>query len=412
MSTLVYQDGDEVVSNVSSMNCFRKALNSIKGGTANTFRAVSSIPNCINGISDTIPSAREAFDKLSSASESVGMLSDVTRDIMEYIRLKVSSFLDLPIQSMLQILHYVQIMVVSGKNKSVMFSCFAGILVHLGLISFSSMSSLAEKLASLLRGGFQDASGDSVGLRYFNIVFSFILAGLGLAFTPLKKLPSALLSQTTAIFRNINTVDVFMKNNFDLISRGTTWITSQKQKCELMLLNIGEMHGEIESWLTTANVVCAPEFRSDMNVNDSKQKMLVQCAKEGTVLYDKLVRIKMEAEHKDVNAVFTLVDRMLTKVRTVYLEHAGHFLTTDKYSVPFCVWLYGEPGIGKSHIVPLLATDYLTEMNIPSETDPLFRRTAGAKFWDGLESQPLLWFSDPEQDNSDAGISQFVKDWY
>nr|AWK77886.1 polyprotein [Victoria bee virus 1] len=406
--------GSGEVSNLSSATAHLKQwLNSASSGVGNTFKAISSIPSAINNVNEAVPTMVDTANGVKSSAASVGKAADTMQDILSYVQAKISRVFDIPLTSLLSILHYIQIMV-DAKKKSITISCFAGILFHLGLITFDVVTSLTVKLSDLFRGSLQDTSDpSSLGLRYFNILFSFILAGLGLAFTPVKKIPGELLNKTTAIFRNINSVDTFMKNNFDLISHGTTWYSTQKQKCELMLVNLGELQPEVELWIEKANVVISAENVAKLDVEVSRQKLLISCASDGTVLYGKLAKLMLETpNNRPVVVVYNMVDKMLARVRSIYLEHVGKFLLTDKYSVPFCVWLYGAPGIGKSHIVPTLAADYLSAMHIPSNQDPLYRRTAGAKFWDGLNSQLLLWLSDPEQDNSDEGITQFIRDWY
>jgi len=425
MSTL--NDGSFSGSSASTASV-KQWLHSMSNRMARTVNSVGKIPSVIDQVHETVPAVRNAADNLNESSlrvgaaadtfnessAKVGAAADTLNGILGYVKEKLARVFDLPIQSFASIVHYIQIML-DAKKKSVTISCFAGILFHLGLISFDAIALLASKVTSLFSGKFQAGESKtlpSVGLRYFNIVFSFILAGIGLVFTPLKKIPGELLNKTTAIFRNINSVDVFMKNNFDLISEGTVWYASKKQQCELMLMNLGTIKPEVEEWLTTANVVCSPEFSSKIGTDTKKQQKLIDCAKKGTVLYDKLVKMRTESEERSVTTVFNIVDKMLARVRDVYLEHAKSFLLKDKYSVPFCVWIYGKPGIGKSFIVPKLAAAFMKEMHIPCDSDPLYRRTAGAKFWDGLEDQLLLWMSDPEQDNSDEGITQFIRDWY
>jgi len=409
MSTL----GSGDVSNLSSATAWLKQwTNSACNGTANTVKAMTNIPTLVNGMNDSVPLIQEAAKGVSSSSSAVGNVASTMTDILTYVQEKIKRMFDLPVTSMLSILHYVQIML-DARKKSITISCFAGILYHLGLITFDAIAAIANQVSSLFSGSFQDSDAGNIGLRYFNIIFSFILAGIGLVFTPLKKIPGELLNKTTAIFRNINCIDTFMKNNFDLISHGTTWYTAQRQKCELMLVNLGDLQPEVELWISKANAVISAENVTKIDTETNRQNLLISCAKEGTVLFGKIAKLHLEApESRPISVVYNMVDKTLAKVRSVYVEHVGKFLLADKYSVPFCVWLYGEPGIGKSHVVPTLAADYLSELNIPCDGDPLYRRSAGAKFWDGLGTQPLLWLSDPEQDNSDEGISQFVRDWY
>nr|AWK77896.1 polyprotein [Perth bee virus 3] len=405
--------GSGEVSHLSSATAkLKQWVNSSCVGMSNTFKAISNVPGVVNGVSEAVPLFTDTVQNVAETSSKVGFAADTMNDILTYLQVKIRRVFDLPVDKMLAILHYIQIMI-DAKKKSITISCFAGILFNLGLITFDAIALMVSKITSLFTGSLQDSEPGMIGLRYFNIIFSFILAGLGLVFTPLKKIPSELLNKTTAIFRNINCVDTFMKNNFDLISHGTTWYAAKKQKCELMLMNLGEIQPEVELWITKANIVISAENVAKLDDEVPRQKMLIACAREGTELFGKLARMNIEApDSKPVFTVYNMVDKMLSRVRTLYVEHIGKFLLTDKYSVPFCVWLYGAPGIGKSHIVPTLAADYLTAMNIPCDKDPLYRRTAGAKFWDGLTTQPLLWLSDPEQDNSDEGITQFVRDWY
>ncbi|UUT43405.1 polyprotein [Picornaviridae sp.] len=395
----------------STTDVLKKWLNLTKRKVYGTCNSFSKVPGVIDEMSETLPAVRNAAENIEATSSKIGVTADTVNGILEFVRLKLARIFDLPVTSMLTILHYIQLMV-TAKHTMTTISCFAGILFHLGLISFDAIAKLSGKIMDIIKGGLQDDDKPSFGLRYFNIIFSFILAGVGLVFTPFKKIPNELLNKTTAIFRNINCIDTFMRNNFDLIKAGTTWCTAKTQQCQLMLMNLGTLKPEIEEWLLSANSVNAPEFAEDIDTNVKKQKKLVDCTKEGTILYAKLVKMRTQSEEKTLTSIYNIVEKMLQKVRATYIKHAGKILLADRYSVPFCVWIYGEPGIGKSFIVPKLAFSFLKEMNIPYEGDPLYRRTVGGKFWDGLYKQLMLWLSDPEQDNSSEGITKLTRDWY
>jgi len=61
---------------------------------------------------------------------------------------------------------------------------------------------------------------------------------------------------------------------------------------------------------------------------------------------------------------------------------------------PFCVYMFGGPGIGKSHTATKLVLGLLQSVKIPITGDPIFVKSSGTKFMDGYQEQPAFVYDD------------------
>lgn len=404
-------------------------MNALKRTIGSAGSAALALPNLINNLehaSQSLPETQRkvenTLEDLSAAAGDVAETSSAIRsltstfdDMIKLVYDKLLAFSNIPFTQYLQIAHYISIMMMSNE-RAVSISCFVGIVANLGLINSSSIMSLMTKISSFFTSAESQDDGDMAamkGVRYFNIIFSVILSAVGIAFTPVSKLPTQLLNISSSLFRNLNQVDIFLKHNFDLISDGLCWITATKYKAELVGVNLGELKPRIETWLTESVSLLDPHINQALRSDRKMQKRFVACHKEGADIYSLICKMKLEAPNsKDIQSAYNLIDRQFKRLSDRYVEYAGTMLLSDKYSVPFCIWLYGLPGVGKTHMVPYLALQIAKSLNLTSNGDILYRRETGQDYWDALAAQPFLWMSDPEQDNSEAGITQFIKDWF
>ncbi len=379
----------------------------------NLTEATHSLPQMQNRVNTTLDDLSAAANSVKETTDGIKNLTSTFDDMIKLVYDKLLSFTSIPWADFLQIAHYISIMMMSNE-RAVSISCFVGIIARLGLISSDSIITLMTKITSFFSTAESQDSDDAMrGVRYFNIIFSVILSSISVAFTPVKKLPTQLLNISTALFCNLNQVDVFLKHNFDLISEGLCWFTSTKYKAELYGVNLGEIKPRVESWLTESVSLLDPTVNQALRSNKKLQKRLISCYKEGADIYETVCKLKLNApNNRDIQSAYNLVDKQFKRLADKYVEYAGSMLLSDKYSVPFCVWLYGSPGIGKTHLIPYLALQVAKELNLTSTGDVLYRRETGQEYWDALAEQPFLWMSDPEQDNSETGITQFIKDWF
>lgn len=80
-------------------------------------------------------------------------------------------------------------------------------------------------------------------------------------------------------------------------------------------------------------------------------------------------------------------------------------------TTPFCIWLYGAPGVGKSELAKHYATEIAKALEITYEGDPFFVRTP-RPYWEGYTNQPVVIFDDALQVKSPETLKSFYTDWF
>lgn len=82
--------------------------------------------------------------------------------------------------------------------------------------------------------------------------------------------------------------------------------------------------------------------------------------------------------------------------------------------VPFCIFLYGNVGTGKSTIVPLLTALWNKVSGLPNDGTTVFYRNSSSEYWDGIYDYcPVIVMDDigskhPDMVQEDPGVAEFI----
>nr|QNM37810.1 hypothetical protein [Frankliniella occidentalis associated iflavirus 1] len=109
---------------------------------------------------------------------------------------------------------------------------------------------------------------------------------------------------------------------------------------------------------------------------------------------ESIVVVASSSDDKQIRAIAPLLRAKLDALRKVKQQLYEERITATSYTTPFCVWMYGRPGIGKSVGGAKIRADLLRSAGIKAVGEVSYTVSPGKKHLDGLSNQPCLIFDD------------------
>lgn len=227
----------------------------------------------------------------------------------------------------------------------------------------------------------------------------------------------------TCGFKSEKTWDKGIANFASSLSRTTNaWHTLLTKSCKFVLDYIIYIFGlnnpgelafkelqflgiDAKQWLTDVLDICDPALHDRVLESKDLRTKVSRLYEQGKTVM-KTLGVK-GGVHPKAGAVLAV----WRKLCDLY-EETGEVPDSIKANqTPICIWLYGEPGVGKSEAAKALAVRLAQLLEISYPGDPFFVRQ-NRKYWDGYHGQPILIFDDALQNKDANAMSVFLEDWY
>lgn len=143
----------------------------------------------------------------------------------------------------------------------------------------------------------------------------------------------------------------------------------------------------IEKWIDYSQHVIDPHNFQFLQYNQGLQNALWDC-----YAFGKILRVK--ALETNYPAIVQLVSNTFDKLHKVYTELVARGIDPNVRKMPYVIYNYGVPEIGKSHITTDICTALCESENITTETSLMCVLNATSKFWDNCDRQPCLIMDD------------------
>nr|QID77674.1 polyprotein [Pink bollworm virus 1] len=197
-----------------------------------------------------------------------------------------------------------------------------------------------------------------------------------------------------SLFKNIdkgmkmsNVCFVFFKNLMSVIGDMKAWIVQRLYPG----LNAAEalMEGRdiIDKWVTYSSDLFDPMMSQNIKYSHELQNRLLDC-----YAFGKILRVKaLETQYP---AVIQLINNTFDKLHKLHVELVAQGIDPQVRKMPFTIYNYGAPEIGKSHLTTDICAQLCESQEIKSETNLMCVLNATSKFWDNCDRQPCLVMDD------------------
>jgi len=171
---------------------------------------------------------------------------------------------------------------------------------------------------------------------------------------------------------------------------------------EKIFIELG-VDGECKKWLQEVDEVTA-DLQALLLDNQMQDRVIILDGVGKKLVME--LAITVAKEHPD-SKLFSLLNRYLTRI-----EKAKKLVVTlrgasGKRVTPFCVYLYGSPGVGKSSFARFLV-DAVCPEEIPKE-NRIYARNSAAGFWDGYKRQFSVVCDDFHQSIEAKDVDEFIQ---
>nr|QQN90111.1 polyprotein [Soybean thrips iflavirus 2] len=109
---------------------------------------------------------------------------------------------------------------------------------------------------------------------------------------------------------------------------------------------------------------------------------------------ESIVIVAAVSDDKQIRAIVPTLRTKLGELRKVKQRLFEERITTSSYTTPFCLWMYGRPGIGKSVGGAKVRADLMRSAGIQAPAEVSYTISPGKKHLDGLTNQPCVIFDD------------------
>ncbi|ARI68317.1 polyprotein [Diamondback moth iflavirus] len=254
----------------------------------------------------------------------------------------------------------------------------AALLSKMGLGKYI-VNDLVDRLGTFAKG--EDT--DEVEREYTSLVITGILGALGLGSMNVEKegFMKPFLSNVKDFFRNGFAVKKFLDSHFKCINDICGWV-----KMKLFgKVEKGGLTADLLVWCERVHVL-AEVYNYDTILNDPEFAETLMSLQDEAFEFDRLF-IASRIRPPNQYSIYR------TKLQKA-IDLLGQQGTMQKSKpVPFCLWVYGHSGCGKSHVCDNVLTEIGNALGVNS-ANPIYTRSPDVEFWNGYTGQKLISWQD------------------
>lgn len=233
-----------------------------------------------------------------------------------------------------------------------------------------------------------DVSADNAFTGFFSLICGGLCTLFGAKNDLQYKCPS------DAIFKNIdkgmrlsNVCFVFFKNVLSVVADMKAWIVLKVYPGFSAAENLFASRDIIQKWIEYSHNLFDPLVAQNIKYSRDLQMQVLDCYTFGKILRAKALETQFPAVIQTIGTTFDKLHKLQT-------ELVAQGIDAHVRKMPFVVYNYGSPEIGKSHLTTDLCSELCKAEDIKSETDLMCVLNATSKFWDNCDRQPCLVMDD------------------
>lgn len=291
------------------------------------------------------------------------------------------------------------------------------ILVTLGLITYAVYNTLKDYLVSIweyIKIKFrvtsneaqeeveiaEEASEEAKKVRFQNDSYNNAVTGFlslvcgGLCTLFGYKNDISYKAPSDALFKNLdkgmrmsNVCFIFFKNVMSVIVDMKAWLITRIYPGFAAAERLMEGRDIIQKWVSYSHNLFDPTVAQNIPYSRDLQSRVLDC-----YVFGKILRAKaLETQYP---AVIQIINQTFEKLHKLQTELIAQGIDPNVRKMPFVIYNYGKPEIGKSHITTDICSELCQSQGITTDTDLMCVLNATSKFWDNCDRQPCLVMDD------------------
>ncbi len=222
-------------------------------------------------------------------------------------------------------------------------------------------------------------------VAFAGLIFSGICAFTGLT-CPRPRNMSLFCSFFTSSLPNAaksgNFIVSFLTSTIELVKRLFRWIIMQVYPVEGMFYDIQDQMPEIKDWVQEVLYLTSKDLDSKLDMDGYFYDRVFAAhifGQQLTIRYCEEKNSKISTLIRFADKINQYYDRMLALGKHPFLRKE-----------PYCIWIEGVPGIGKSYLMEFLTSEMLKAIKYKLRGPKVFTIMPAGEFWTGCKNQPVL----------------------
>lgn len=225
---------------------------------------------------------------------------------------------------------------------------------------------------------------------YIAMLYTSITTALRIKNAPanIKGLAHGLFVATDTM-KNSRYLTTFIKDNATLLKRIVEYIASLfKPKSNNIDLLVGEGNNVLFTWAQEALFIAQPQNETTVLTRPEWIQKVFALSIQGNALLAGLVRDELATPR-----LLAYIREVLQGVRKLERKLIEMKVYTSVRYEPYCVWMQGDAGVGKTHLAVEICEE-LAKFHNYEGANSYHPRTVGQKYMDGYTDQPSIFVDD------------------
>lgn len=197
-----------------------------------------------------------------------------------------------------------------------------------------------------------------------------------------------------------NSLNIFFRNNINFFRRIVNWLRAKMFGGDIIFRDLMEEDEEVRQWVEEVAKIVDPVMRGYIKKEAQLQQRVFVLAAVGKQL---LIRV---ASASRTDRALDLLKIYGQKIAALQEELNNECLTPAARFEPWVLNIAGASNIGKSYYLQKVGIALLDSVNYRTTSDPVFTRTPGVQYWNGIGNQPIILYDDFLAVGGDNGLQQ------